>query len=115
MSVCVVCGKDIPKRKGPGRPSSVCSKACRAARKPQERRTAVRAAKGAGKPSRASTGQPDPLEAILAKLTELPARPEGDDEALIAWAGKAKAAREAFWDAFEGEIVDGIEIIRRRA
>jgi hypothetical protein len=54
------------------------------------------------------------LKAALAAQASLPPRPT-DDDALIAWALKAKAAREAFWDAFEGEIVDGVEIVRVRA
>lgn len=56
---------------------------------------------------------PDAITAAAAKLPQGPA-PEKDDE-LVAWALKRKAAADAFWDAFEGEEVDGVTIIRRRA
>lgn len=59
---------------------------------------------------------PEALKVAVERIAALPPRPDnGDDDALIAWATSAKKAREAFWDAFEGEVVDGVEIIRRRA
>jgi len=53
------------------------------------------------------------VAAALADLEAIGPQPEGVD-AVVAWAGKVQAARAKFWDAFEGETVDGVRIIRRR-
>ncbi|MGE3293833.1 MAG: hypothetical protein AB7O95_20895 [Geminicoccaceae bacterium] len=52
------------------------------------------------------------LEAALKAAAEAK---DKDLDALIAVAGKVKAASDAFWDAFEGEQVEGVTVIRRRA
>lgn len=54
----------------------------------------------------------DALEAALKVAAEAK---DKDLDALIAAAGKVKTASDAFWDAFEGEQVDGVTVIRRRA
>jgi hypothetical protein len=51
--------------------------------------------------------------AAMADLEAIGPQPEGVD-AVVAWAGKVQAARAKFWDAFEGETVDGVRIVRRR-
>jgi hypothetical protein len=59
---------------------------------------------------------PDRLVAALAQYDALPAAPAPDDvEALASYGRAYGAASESFWDAFEGQVVDGVEIIRRRA
>lgn len=57
---------------------------------------------------------PEKLSAALAQLSELDDQPTEPD-ALLAWAESKRKALAAFWDAFEGEIVDGVTIIGKRA
>lgn len=38
-----------------------------------------------------------------------------DPEALAAWGQQYVDARRAFWEALEGEVVQGVEVVRRRA
>ncbi len=54
----------------------------------------------------------DALEAALKVAAEAK---DKDLDTLIAAAGKVKTAADAFWDAFEGEEVEGVTVIRRRA
>jgi hypothetical protein len=56
---------------------------------------------------------PEAFAAARARFVQAGPQP-ADPEAVIEWAGKVKAAREAFWDAFEGEVIDGVTVIRRR-
>lgn len=56
----------------------------------------------------------DALAAGLAALAEVGQAPT-DVEAIIEWGRKRAAAADQFWDAFEGQVVDGVEIVRRRA
>lgn len=57
---------------------------------------------------------PSQLAEALAGLDALPARPTENEDAVVAWALAAKAARDAFWDAYEGTPVDQVTIVRRR-
>lgn len=58
-----------------------------------------------------------PLAVALAAYAK-PDMPPSDlvkfPEAVLAWAERAKKRAADFWDAFEGEVIDGVEIIRRR-
>jgi hypothetical protein len=64
----------------------------------------------------AQARHPEQLAAALAQHDALPAAPSGDDvEALAAYGTAYGAVAGAFWDAFEGQTIDGVEIIRRRA
>lgn len=38
-------------------------------------------------------------------------QPEGD--ALITWANNRKAAMDKFWDAISGQVINGVEILRK--
>lgn len=61
---------------------------------------------------------PDLLASALRAWDELAAQPaaEPDDfEATLAKARAAGVVADVFWEAFEGQTVDGAEIIRRRA
>lgn len=61
---------------------------------------------------------PDALQAAIPALRAFFAEtaPDASDSvALLAYAERLKRAVPAFWDAFEGEEVDGVTIIRRRA
>jgi hypothetical protein len=54
--------------------------------------------------------------AELEAIAELGSRPgeEASDEALIEWALAGKIARAAFWEKFEGTVVEGVELVRKR-
>lgn len=54
------------------------------------------------------------VSAALAAELASAAPEEGDFEGQLARADRIKRAAATFWDAFEGESVDGVEIIRRR-
>jgi len=41
--------------------------------------------------------------------------PAGDAEKMLTHGAAMAKAADAFWNAFEGQVVDGVEIIRRRA
>lgn len=58
--------------------------------------------------------RPAILAAGIARVEALSERP-ADDAALADWAIARKGAFDALWEGLEGEIVDGVEIIRRRA
>lgn len=57
---------------------------------------------------------PDQVRAALKQHAEAGEQPKDDVDEIVAWAGKVKKAADAFWDAFEGEQVDGVTVIRRR-
>jgi hypothetical protein len=57
---------------------------------------------------------PEALAAGLNAWSEVGPAPS-DPEALIAYGVKVAKAADEFWDAFEGQVVDGVEIIRRRS
>lgn len=57
---------------------------------------------------------PDLLPVRLAAVLEA-GDPPADADLVIPWAQRKAAALAAFWDVFEGEVVDGCRIIRRRA
>lgn len=51
----------------------------------------------------------------IAAVKALAEQPPADQvDALTEWALKRKAALNQLWDALEGEVVDGVTIIRRR-
>lgn len=56
---------------------------------------------------------PDQVREAQAAFVELGPQPT-EVGAVVAWAKKVEAALARFWDAYEGEVVDGVEIIRRR-
>lgn len=58
---------------------------------------------------------PEVLADGIEKLEALPAPPSADDpDALATWANAKTAASAKFWDAYAGEVVDGVTIIRKR-
>ena len=58
---------------------------------------------------------PEAVATAAAALAAVPAAPAGgSDEAVEAWYGAKRAASAAFWDAFHGELVDGVSVIRKR-
>jgi hypothetical protein len=64
----------------------------------------------------AQARHPEQLAAAIAQHDALQAAPSADDvEALAAYGAAYGAVATAFWDAFEGQTIDGVEIIRRRA
>ena len=58
---------------------------------------------------------PNEVMAAHAELKALPAAPDpSNEDALAAWFAAKSKASAAFWDAFHGELVDGVTIIRKR-
>lgn len=58
---------------------------------------------------------PEACVAGFAALAEVGKAPEaGDSEALMRYFDRLSKAATIFWDGFEGQTVDGVEIIRRR-
>jgi hypothetical protein len=51
--------------------------------------------------------------AVAALDAALKSTPPTDISDLAAWALKYDAAQRAFWDAFAGEVINGVEIIRK--
>ena len=69
----------------------------------------------AGELDPASVRFPEELASARGEFSALLAaeRPT-DPEALAAWGQAYVAARRRFWEAFEGEVVSGVVIVRRR-
>ncbi len=60
----------------------------------------------------------DKAAAAIARFEAAVARPDpaaDDFEGRLAAVKELDEASKSFWDAFEGQVVDGVEIIRRRA
>ena len=58
---------------------------------------------------------PEALLEAQAALAAVPAPPDpSNEDALAAWFNAKSKASAAFWDAFHGELVDGVTIIRKR-
>lgn len=54
------------------------------------------------------------LGAALDAIAKVPPMPKSENpNAILAWAQKSDAALRAFWNAFEGQEVEGVEIMRR--
>jgi hypothetical protein len=63
----------------------------------------------------ADAKQPAHLAAALAELELI--RQEGEPEGFAARAAQGERAHKAigrFWEAFEGQMVEGVELVRRR-
>lgn len=61
---------------------------------------------------------PEKLAAAIERFEAAVAAPDpaaDDFEGRLASVKELDEASKAFWDAFEGQVVDGVEIIRRRA
>jgi len=56
----------------------------------------------------------NPIGEVAADLeAALKEPPPTETDALVAWATRVGAASRAFWDAFAGEVINGVEIIRK--
>jgi hypothetical protein len=62
----------------------------------------------------ASVRHPKQLAAAVADFAVTDPQPT-EPEALLSWAAREQRRATEFWSAFEGEVVQGVEIIRRRA
>lgn len=49
----------------------------------------------------------------MVKINELPKPDAGEEGALLEYLKARERGRIAFWDAFEGQSVEGVEIVRR--
>jgi hypothetical protein len=60
---------------------------------------------------------PEAVAVGVAALIEVgeTAPPSGDSERSMRFFEQLSKAADKFWDAFEGQVVEGVEIVRRRA